>query len=895
MSWSRRFLNLFRTHRVSEEIDREMSFHVAERADELMANGLSEADAMREAKRRFGNIVYQKESTRDANILTWLETLWSDLRYGTRALLASPLFAIIAILSLALGIGANTAIFSLINAVMLKSLPVQKPEELVRLTFGAEEDASDVVTNPIWEAVRDRQDVFSGIFAYGDNTFNLAESGERRTVPGNYVSAQFFSTLGVRPALGRLLDKTDDFRGCPGAVVLGYDMWQREYGGASNVLGRSISIEGHRFPIIGVAQKGFFGVDVGRSVDTYVPVCAEAVIDGPDNMLDRRSTWWMRVIGRPAEGKDLDMVRARLSTLAPAVFQSTVPANWAPDNQAEYLKRKLYVVPSANGLSYLRNEYSSALLALMVIVALVLVIACANVANLLLARATARQREVSIRLAIGAGRGRLVRQLLTESILLSAVGACVGILFARWGTSILVGFLSNSYETVWLDLSVDRRVLLFTIGMATVTGILFGMAPAWRSARVSPQEAMKTNSRTVVEGQSRFGVGKLLVVAQIALSLMLVMGAALLLSSFRTLSTMDPGFDKENVLIATVDMSTSNLEEDRQRPMYQDLLRRARSLPGVQSGAAAVITPVSGSSWNDEIVVDGFNPKDVMDAVSWMNQVSEGFFDTYGTQLVAGRDFNSSDVPGSPSVAIVTEAFAKHYYGTTNVLGKHFATKMSGKAGPPIEIVGVVRDMKYNDLKKPMEPIAFTPMNQVAAPGSRLKLSLRSRGDAADLIAPFKAMIAQVDPKAALEFRKLETQIAESITREKLLATLSGFFGGLALLLAMIGLYGIMAYNVARRRGEIGIRMALGSARIGVMRMVLREVSGMVVAGVLIGGIGVFMTMKLLTSFLFGLAPTDPEMLAASAVTLAVVALAAGAIPAWRAGRVDPMNALREE
>jgi predicted permease len=412
---------------------------------------------------------------------------------------------------------------------------------------------------------------------------------------------------------------------------------------------------------------------------------------------------------------------------------------------------------------------------------------------------------------------------------------------------------------------------------------------------VEPQAVMKANGRSVVQGHSRFNMGKALVIAQIALSLVLVTGATLLLGSFRALATMDPGFEQEGVLIASINMSNSNLPEARQRPVYLDLLERARSLPGAKAAAISMMTPVSGSSWNDEMVVDGYSPKSEDDALSWMNQVSEDFFATYGMRLLAGRDFSKSDVSTSPKVAVVNESFAKRFFGTTNVVGRHFSTKLPASKSPPIQIIGVVGDSKYNDLKKPNEPISYLSMNQDSAPGRYFTVSLKTNGDAAALIPGFKAMATQLDPTASLQFVKLEVQLGESIARERLLATLSAFFGGLALVLAMIGLYGIMSYNVARRRGEIGIRMALGSGRSAVMQMVLREVTGLVVAGVLIGGICVVSGMKLIESFLFGFSPNDPRVLAISAITLGAVALVAGAIPAWRAGRVDPMDALREE
>ena len=895
MAWHHRVLNVFRSQRVWREVDREVEFHIRERAEELIASGSPVDEAWTRARRKFGNELYRKEQVRDANIATRVESLVMDVRYGLRSLAKSPAFSAVAIISLALGIGANTAIFSLINALMLKTLPVSHPEQLVQLTVGPEADAEDMFTNPLWEAIRDRQDVFNGVFAYNDRVFDSAEGGEQRPIVGNYVSAEFFSTLGVRPAVGRLLSRTDDYRGCPGAAVLGYGMWQSRYGGDPDIVGRTISLDGRRFPIVGVTESSFFGLDVGAKVQAYIPLCAEALMNGAGSILDDRSNWWLRIIGRSADGRSEERVQARLATLAASVHQSTIPMDWQPEDQATYAARKLWSRPSANGLSYLRGEYSSALIALMVIVGLVLVIACANVANLLLARAAASQREVAVRLAIGAGHGRVARQLLTESLLLSSIGAALGILFAQWGCRVLVSFLSGTSTLVWLDLAIDRHVLGFTIAVALVTGVLFGLAPAWRSVRVQPQSVLKANSRAVVEGHSRFSIGKGLVVAQIALSLMLVTGAALLVASFRTLSTMDIGYAR-NTLLATMDRGAADIPEDRLRVEYQAALARVRALPGVASASISAITPVGSSSWTREIVIAGFTPATFEESLSSMNEVSDGYFATFGIPFVAGRDFGIGDVPGSPRVAIVTEAFGRHFFGTTDVVGRQFTTSNRNDVARPLRIIGVVKDTKYKDIKANPAPIAYYSRNQNAAPSAQYNFAIRAvAGDPVALIPALKELSATIDPAASLRFTTIGRQVSDALTRERLLATLSGFFGGLALLLAMIGLYGVVSYNVGRRRSEIGIRMALGSGRASVMQMVLREVGGLVIAGLLIGGIGVLAGGKLIASFLFGLQPTDIRMLALSALTLSAVAIGAGALPAWRAGRVDPMRALREE
>ncbi|MGH9887850.1 MAG: ABC transporter permease, partial [bacterium] len=563
------------------------------------------------------------------------------MRYTIRALRAAPAFAAVAVLSLGLGIGANTAIFTLINTVMLKSLPVNHPEELVLI----KRSQGSVYTNPLWEAIRDRQDVFSGAAAYSTMTFNLAASGEAREVPASLVSGDFFPMLGVRPVLGRLIGKNDDQRGCAPVAVISASFWQSEYGGSESVLGRTISIERKPFPIVGVVDPGFFGAAVGQQTHIYAPLCSDAVIRGKDNRLDQRSWWFLHILARPKPGVTFAQANSRLAALSPAIAEATLPRNWPAAAVDRYLHATLSVEVAAGGVSDLRTQYRTALWVLMAVVALVLLIACANVANLLLARAAARQREMAVRLALGAGRRRLVRQLLTESLFLSLLGAAAGAAFATWGTRVLVGMMSTNDRTVWLDLSVDMRVLAFTIAVAMATGILFGLAPAWRAQRVDPHAAMRSHGRGIADGHSRFGIGKALVVAQIALSLVLVSGAALLLGSWRRLATLDPGFRSEGVHVAGVNFPRGDQDPPQRAVLYRQILEQLRATPGVVSASAANLTPVSQSSWNNVIKVDGFSPKSEEDAVVWMNEVSDGYFGTLQTPFVAGRDFNGGDSP----------------------------------------------------------------------------------------------------------------------------------------------------------------------------------------------------------------------------------------------------------
>ncbi len=894
MAFYQRFVNLLRSERLSRDLEREMAFHVSERADDLVAGGLSEPEARREAQRRFGNRTLQKERMRDADVLVWLESIIADLRYAARALRASPGFALVAILSLGLGIGANTAIFSLIDAVMLKSLPVSHPDELVQVTI----DDNNILTNPIWEQLRSRKDLFSSVFAFTagrEPAFDLANGGESRRVHGAWVSGGFFSGLGVRAAAGRLLRSEDDVRGCPAVAILSYGFWQSQFGGQAAAVGKILSLDNHPFEIIGVTAPGFFGVDVGHSPQIYAPLCAEAIVHGPDSMLDRRSTWFLNVAGRPRAGMPAEQFRARLAAESRAVFSATLPPNFGPDSQRKYMKGILRFKEVAKGLSDLRLRYREALLILLGVVGLVLLIACANVANLLLARATVRQREMAVRISIGAGRRRLVRQLLTESVLLSLAGAAVGIPFAYWGSRLLVGFFSTRTNPTWLDLSVDGRVLAFTIAVAMATGILFGLAPAWQATRIDPQAAMKEKGRGTPKGSSRFSLGKALVIGQVALSLVLVAVAGLLLGSFRRLATLDPGFCRDGVLLVAIELRGKPSPDGPRNVSYRETLDRLRALPGVRSASASMLTPVSGQGWNEELLVDGYVPKAPYDNLIWFNAVSDGFFSTLGTRVVLGRDFDGHEGAGSPLVAILNETAARKLFGRANPLGKHFRTQEGNHTDPPVEIIGVVADAKYQSLREETSETIYLPIDQHEALGPYYSLELRTDGPAAALIPAVRRQLDQGRPGTSYTLTLLSAQVDESLTRERLLATLSGFFGALALLLAGIGLYGTVAYSVARRRHEIAIRLTLGALRNRVVGMVLGEVGWIVGAGIALGLLLALATTRWVASFLFGLTPSDPLTLALAAAALAAVALVAAVLPAWRAARLDPVVSLREE
>jgi putative ABC transport system permease protein len=900
MSWVSRLRNHLRSNRLSRDIAREMRFHLDERADDLIAAGMRPADARYEARRRFGNVGLEGERTRERDLFVWLDVLIRDLRYAFRSLRSAPAFTIVAVLSLALGIGANTAIFSIINAVMLRSLPVEHPDELVMLgrTEKGKETSQDrpnpVFTNPLWEAIRDRQDMFQGAFAFGSTRFNLATAGEARRARADWVSGGIFTTLGVRPSVGRTILAGDDYRGCPGVVVLSDAFWRTEYGSDAKVVGKTISLNGHALPIVGVADARFLGVNVGYPPQLYVPLCTQTIFEGP-KALDRRSSWYLFIVARPKIGITPEQLRARFASLAPGIIEATIPPDWPADALDEYRRAVLVADPAAKGFSGLRAEYSAALYMLMAIVGLVLAVACANVANLLLARGTARQHELAVRLALGAGRGRLVRQLITESLVLSAAGAALGSTLAVWGSKLLVELMSSSGQPVGLDLSADPTVLSFTIAVAIATGLLFGLVPALRAGRTDPQTALKAQGRGLAEGHSRFRAGKALVAAQVALTLVLVTGAGLLLGSWWKLASLDPGFRRDGVLLLRADMRELHVHEEQRVASFSRILERLRATPGVRSASVSLLTPVGSMNWNDLLRADGFTPKSENDALSWSNAVSDGFFTTMGIPLLSGRDFDSRDGATSVKVAVVSEAMARRFFGAPSAVGKRFELQQGASWSGPIEIVGVVANTKYRTLRDTAEPIVYYPQSQQEATSESRVFQIRTDGPPRDIVRSVRSSIAEVSPKLSYDVTTLDRQLSQSLALSRVVGLLSAVFGSLALMLAAIGLYGVMAYSVARRRNEIGVRIALGAESWRVIRMVLSEMGGIVGVGLVAGvalSIGV---TRLVRAFLYGLRPTDPVVLTGAALTLLTVGVIAALLPARRAARMDPVAALREE
>jgi len=897
------------------EIVDELSQHLDDRYAELIAGGvtdheanrtllaeLSQSEVLGRELRRVELEITNAPAVLGAQRRNMLGDLWQDSRYAVRMARKNRSFTLVAVLSLALGIGANAAIFQLLNAVLLRTLPVARPQELAEVRLedetgmrGSFNTWGPSLTNPIWEQIRNQQEAFSGIFACNSTVFNLAPGGEPRPVQGLWVSGDFFNVLGIKPILGRVFTAEDDQRGCgsPGAVI-SHSFWQREYGGDPSVIGRELTLAGRAIEIIGVTPASFFGIEVGRSFDIALPVCSEALLLANNSKLDSGTTWWLTIMGRLKPGWSTEQATAHLNSISPGLFRTTLPANYPAVSVNHYLGFKLAAFPAGSGISQLRETYSSPLWLLLGIAGMVLLIACANLANLMLARASVREREIAIRLAIGASRGRLIRQLMAESLLLAAAGAGLGLFLARELSRFLVSFLSTAGNSLFVDLETDWRVLAFTASVAILTCIVFGLTPAIRATRIAPAAVLKAGNRGMTVGREGFSLRRALVALQVALSLVLLVSALLFSRSLGKLLTEDPGFKPSGIMIAGLNLRPLGLPVERRQAFKHELLERVRAITGVDSAAETTVVPLSGNAWGNDVWADGADSEQRTN--SSFSQVSTDYFKTMAMPLLAGREFDGRDTATSPLVAIVNQSFARMLMNDANPIGTRFWKEATPSSPETIyEIVGVVKDTKYDDLRKDFSPIAFLAESQDTNEGQFQQILIRSSGVAPNILSPLKQAIAAIDPKIGVQLTVMENQIWDSLLRERLMATLSGFFGVLAAVLAAIGLYGVISYGVAGRTKEIGIRMALGAGRGEVLWLILREALVLVGTGVAVGVPAVLASTRLVSSLLFGLKPADPLSISGAVVLMVVVAALAGFIPARRATKVDPMDALRCE
>ena len=833
-----------------------------------------------------------------------------DVRLAARALRMTPVSSIVAILSLALGIGANTAIFSLVDRLVLRSLPVVEPQRL-----GVVTDARAIkggftagYTYAIWEQIRQRGQLFDGACAWSTERFNLAQGGgETHPEDGIYASGEYFSTLGVPALLGRTFTAADDVPGGgkDGPVaVISYALWERRFGGTGTIVGTPLVVERVPFTIIGVTPPSFFGAETGRAADVILPLNNEPLIRGKDSRFGpERGFYGLTVLLRLKPGQSIDAANATIRGLQPQIREAARPATLPALLTNEFLKDVFSIEPAGSGISRLRTRYEQPLVAIFVVVGLVLLIACANIANLQLARATARRHELSVRHALGASRWRLVRQWLFESLLLSGIGAALGLLFASWFSRVLVSQLSTATNRVYLDLRIDWHLLAFTAAVAVATALVFGTGPALRATRVAPMEALNEQGRGS-PSETRAGISSWLVVAQVALSLVIVVAAGLFVRTFENLATLLLGFDSDRVLLVNVNVARTRIAAVDRLPLFDRLIDAAH-VPGAVQTAGSLMTPAVGFGLVEMLrLSDAPASFEVMKDrklnanASYANFVTPGFFATYGTPIKAGREFDDRDRKDAPTVIVVNEAFVRKFLNGRSPIGATMAFER-GLAAPALKtIVGVVGDATYNGLRAGAEPVVYSPLAQFDFPGGPsgdITISVRALAGSPMLLArTLASTLTAVDPDVEFTFRPLTDQVSASLTQERVIATLAGLFGALALLLAGLGLYGVTSYAVNRRRAEIGIRIALGAAPGSVIRLVLSRVTMLVTIGILVGaGVSIWAS-KFVATLLYGLEPRDPITLIGAGVMLGIVGAVAGWFPAYRASRLDAAAVLRE-
>jgi predicted permease len=931
---------IVRPQRLESQMEAELRFHVESYAEDLVRRGIPQAEAMRRARIEFGGIESHKDAMRASlGLRLWAE-LCADLRYGLRMLRKNPAFTTVVVLTLALGIGANTAIFSLIDAVMLRTLPVKQPEQLILLKWASQSQAgtmprflrslsgdadqdekgrftSTSFSYPIVEEIRrGTPNLYSGVLAFAHaDKLNLGVNGEAGLAVGEYVSGDYFSTLGVRPAIGRTITPADDAVGANPAVVISYEYWTRRLGRDPSLVGKAITVNGIPFTLAGVAAREFYGIQPGSAIDVWIPLRTQPLVvparpdarNGEVSKFEDQRDWWVQIICRLKSGVSEQQVTAALDvTLQQNV--SRIPSRPGSHGTIQEVPHA-QLASASKGLDSLRAEFSRPLAVLMTVVGLVLLIACANVASLLLSRAAMRQREIAMRLTLGAGRQRLIRQLLTESVLLAVAGGVLGVALAYWASDLLLAFMSGGRNPVILHVSPNLHVLGFTVGISVLTGILFGLAPALRSIRLALAPALKEGGVNIAGQGSqsrgmRLGLGKTLVVAQVALSLLLLIVAGLFIRTLSNLQNENFGFNHRNLLLFAIDPTQAGYKGERLQSFYDELRRRIKAIPGVQSASMSSHSLINDGMGIDGISIQGYTPKagdrceacDVGTVGVHINSVGPQFFETFGIPLVLGRTIDERDGEAAPRVGVINSVLARRYFGRENPIGRRFGLGNSVKRGE-IAIVGVVGDTRYNRVRAEPPPTVYIPCTQRPdALLSAMTFEVRTVGDPKGWIEAVRRTAQGLDRTLPLFNVKTQTeQIDQATFQERLFARLSSFFGLLALGLACVGLYGLMSSAVARRTNEIGIRMALGAPARQVLLMVLRETSWLAVIGIGTGLGAALMLTQFLHAMLFGLKPTDPFTLTGAALLLFAIAMLAGWIPARKASLIQPMQALRHE
>jgi predicted permease len=877
---------VFNRNKAEQGLDDELQSFIDMSAAAKMRDGLPPAEARRLAILELGGVEQAKERVRTYRHGAWLDEAGRDVRYAFRMFVKYPGFTITIVLTLALGIGANTAIFSLIDALMLRWLPVRNPQELVLFTLqtpGAQQVAvGGSFSYAIVRALAEEREIFRDVAGFSRFNFDVGAPGAVSRVHGAIVTGGYYETLGLNPVIGRLLTREDDEPGAPLVAVISYGYWERSVSRSPGAVGQTVLINGVPVTVVGVSPRGFVGATVGFIADITMAVAALPQVNPGAAPLLGPGNFWLRILARPAEGVSIPQADARLNSVWPQMAERVIAPHWPASRRREMAEARFQLSRGGTGWTYLREVYRKPLLVLMAAVGLVLLIACANVASLLLARASARQKEIAVRLAIGAGRARIVRQLLIESTSLSLIGAAAGVGLAWVSGRFLVSMISTGPDQLAFDLTPNWHVLGFTSAVAIATGMLFGVAPALQTTAAGPSAALKENAGTTTSG-SRSRLLPSLVSAQVALSLVLLAGAGLFIRTLHNLQNLDPGFSAEGVLL--VDL------EGRRTAVPRELLEDVQRLPGVVSASLSTHTPLSGAVWSEPAVPAG-QPIPERDTAYFIGAGS-GFFATMQIQLLAGREFTDRDSADAPAVAIVNEVFAQWYFANQNPVGQHLSANVRGQRRD-LEIVGLARNTSAAGLRVAPPRTVYVAYAQLTG-DFPTTLAVRATGPIGQVSSAIQQALQSKLPGAPIEVRPLSAQVAATIVQEQMMATLAGGFGLLALTLACVGLYGLLAYSVAQRTKEIGIRMALGAQGARVVALVLKGGARLVVIGIALGLPAAWAASRWVESLLFGLTPTDPAAIGGAMVLLMAAAQLAAYLPARRASRLDPLAALRHE